>query len=879
VPEQELGTAREAGCANDERWHLCKDGGRVFMNGSVHPLHDASGALRGFIKIARDETERRRAETELRRSQAEAERQRRLYEAILANTPDLAYVFDLDHRFTYANEGLLKTWGRTREEAIGKNCLELGYEPWHAAMHGREIERVVATRQPIRGEAPFTGPLGRRIYEYIFVPVLGEGGEVEAIAGTTRDVTERKQAEEALKKVEARFRRTADTAPALLWVTDGENRCTYLSRPWYEFTGQTPKTGLGFGWLDAVHPDDRETACGTFLAAAARREPFRFECRLRGADGEYRWGIDAGRPHFCERGEYLGYVGSVIDIQERKAAEEALKESEERFRSIAKATSDAIWDWNMRTDVVWWNEGVSAIFGHPRESVGPDAAWWYDNIHPDDRGRVLDDIHGVIDRAEQYWEHEYRFRCGDGGFLDVLDRGYTIQDEAGKTIRMVGGMRDITERKRAEGALVRHRAELERLVEERTAALLREAEERRRAEEAARQGEKLQAVGQLTGGIAHDFNNILQVVSSGAQLLKSPRLDERRRAVVLDGMVQAAQNAKELTGRLLAFARKQPLRPETFDLNARLLGMAKLLRGTLGGRIRVATDLAPGLWPVRIDPHQLEVALVNLAVNARDAMPPEGGGTLVLRTRNLRLGNSPERPAGEYVCLAVKDTGRGMPPAVLARVFEPFFTTKVQGKGTGLGLAQVHGFAKQSGGDVTVESAPGEGTSVVLHLPRAAAAEVEAKAKAKAAGQPAEVGQLMERAAGRAVLVVEDNADVADFACTMLEGLGYATRRAGSAREALELLDAGETVDAVFSDVVMPGGMSGLDLAVALQRRLPRLAVVLATGYSDALAGWRGAMPAEVLSKPYRLEEVAAALERALARAAGAASPEVVAAE
>jgi len=215
--------------------------------------------------------------------------------------------------------------------------------------------------------------------------------------------------------------------------------------------------------------------------------------------------------------------------------------------------------------------------------------------------------------------------------------------------------------------------------------------------------------------------------------------------------------------------------------------MAELLRGTLGGRIRVATDLAPGLWPVRIDPYQLEVALVNLAVNARDAMPPEGGGTLVLRTRNLRLGNSPERPAGEYVCLAVKDTGRGMPPAVLARVFEPFFTTKVQGKGTGLGLAQVHGFAKQSGGDVTVESAPGEGTSVVLHLPRAAAAEVEAKAKAKAAGHPAEVGQLMERAAGRAVLVVEDNADVADFACTMLEGLGYATRRAGSAREALEL--------------------------------------------------------------------------------------------
>jgi CheY-like chemotaxis protein len=238
----------------------------------------------------------------------------------------------------------------------------------------------------------------------------------------------------------------------------------------------------------------------------------------------------------------------------------------------------------------------------------------------------------------------------------------------------------------------------------------------------------------------------------------------------------------------------------------------------------------------------------------------------------VRLEASAERPAGEYVCLAVKDTGRGMPPAVLARVFEPFFTTKGPTKGTGLGLAQAHGFAKQSGGDIAIDSAPGQGTSVVLHLPRALVAEVEAGAGAgaatsAAAGRPAEVGQLMERAAGRAVLVVEDNADVAAFACTMLEGLGYATRRAGSAAEALELLSGGgASVDAVFSDVVMPGGMSGLDLAAALRRRFPRLAVVLATGYSDALAGWRGPMPAEVLSKPYRLEELAAALERALAR-------------
>jgi PAS domain S-box-containing protein len=546
---------------------------------------------------------------------------------------------------------------------------------------------------------------------------------------------------------------------------------------------------------------------------------------------------------------------------ERVRAEEALRESEARFRTMAESIPQLAWMAGPDGRVFWYNRRWYDYTGTTLEAM--QGRGWRTVHHPDHVERVIGEMQGRW-AAGRAWEGTYLLRAASGEYRWFLTRAEPIENEKGELIRWFGTNTDITAQREAEAVLARHRAELERLVEERTAALLREAEERRRAEEALRQGEKLQAIGQLTGGIAHDFNNILQVVSSGAQLLKMPRLSEERRAVVLDGMSKAAQNAKELTGRLLAFARKQALQPEAFDLNARLAGMSELLRHTLGSGIRVETDFAPGLPPVMADPSQLEVALLNLAVNARDAMLPEGG-VVSLRTRAVWLEATSERAAGEYVCVAVKDTGPGIPPAVLARVFEPFFTTKGPDKGTGLGLAQVHGFAKQSRGDVSVESAPGEGTTVLLHLPRAGEAERRGGPAARAAADTT-AGAAMQRAAGRTVLVVDDNPDVAAFAASMLEGLGYATRNAGNAAEALALLDAdGAGVDAVFSDVVMPGEMSGVQLAGALRMRHPRIAVLLATGYSEVLADWSGQAVAEVLGKPYRLDDLAAALERAFA--------------
>jgi signal transduction histidine kinase/ActR/RegA family two-component response regulator len=418
-------------------------------------------------------------------------------------------------------------------------------------------------------------------------------------------------------------------------------------------------------------------------------------------------------------------------------------------------------------------------------------------------------------------------------------------------------VRDVTAEREAEEALRLHREELERLVEDRTAALIRAAEEQRRAEEAMRQGEQLAALGRLTGGVAHDFNNLLQVVTSGAALLRR-ELPEARRARVLDALSDAGLKARDLTSRLLAFARRQALRPEPFDLNRRVEGMTELLRRTLGSRVRIEAELAEELPPVLADPGQLEIAVINLATNARDAMPD--GGRLTLRTRVERLEATEALAGGEYVCLDVEDTGEGMTPAVRARVFEPFFTTKEAGKGTGLGLAQVFGFARQSGGDVVVESAPGRGTRFTLHLPRAAALPAEEPPA------PEPVLEAMRDASGRVVLVVEDNREAGDFAAALLEELGFRALRAGNVAEALAVLEGEARVDAVFSDVVMPGSQTGLDLALRLRAERPRIAVVLTSGYSARLAEGGAPEGMEVLGKPYRPDELAAALTRAFAR-------------
>jgi signal transduction histidine kinase/ActR/RegA family two-component response regulator len=381
------------------------------------------------------------------------------------------------------------------------------------------------------------------------------------------------------------------------------------------------------------------------------------------------------------------------------------------------------------------------------------------------------------------------------------------------------------------------------------------------AETMMRHAQRMEALGQLTGGIAHDFNNLLQVMISNLDLVAERLAEDRTLGRRIAAALRAAERGAAMTQQLLAFARRQPLAPVALDLDRVLAEVRELLHRSLGEAVDLQIVQSAGLWPAMADPAQLENVLVNLIVNARDAMPK--GGKVTLETANVFLDEDDARQQdiapGAYVMLAVTDTGEGMTAEVAARAFEPFFTTKEAGRGTGLGLSQVFGFIKQSGGHVKIDSEPGQGTSVKIYLPRAAAAT--------AAGRVAGPSSLPSGT--EAVLVVEDDEDVRAATAAQLQKLGYRTLVAGTAAEALAIIERGETIDLLFTDVVLPGGMRGGELAAEARRIRPAIAVLFTSGYTQNSIVHDGVLDpgALLLGKPYRLEALAAKLREALARA------------
>jgi signal transduction histidine kinase/CheY-like chemotaxis protein len=390
-------------------------------------------------------------------------------------------------------------------------------------------------------------------------------------------------------------------------------------------------------------------------------------------------------------------------------------------------------------------------------------------------------------------------------------------------------------------------------------ALRQQIDERAKIEESLRQAQKIEAIGQLTGGIAHDFNNLLMVISGGLEMLDR-QADPARRKRLMDGMQHAAQRGAGLTRQLLAFSRRQELKPEPVNLARQIGGMRELLDRSLRGDVHVDFDFAEDLWPVQVDPGELELVVLNLAVNARDAMP--NGGTLLIRAQNLAEAND-----AEFVSLSFVDTGTGMTTDVQSRVFEPFYTTKEVGKGSGLGLPQVYGFAKQSGGSVRIESAVGHGTTIELLLPRSR--------QAPAAVEHHLIDLHVEprkRTSAGSLLLVEDDDEVAALVGEMLDQLGYAVTRVASAAAALGALADGRGVDVMFSDIMMPGGMNGVELAREVRTRRPNLPFLLTSGYAGAARREAEAAGMRILAKPYGIDELAAALD--LARSHSAAVDE-----
>jgi PAS domain S-box-containing protein len=498
--------------------------------------------------------------------------------------------------------------------------------------------------------------------------------------------------------------------------------------------------------------------------------------------------------------------------QEKLEAERQLRQIEERQTAIVRSLPIVLYSARLKggrfSGPRFVSEGTAQAIGFPAARFVEDPDLWPERIHPEDRERVFSEV-GAI-QTSSGMSAEYRWVCADGSHRWFLDRAVLIRDHDGRPQEIFGSCLDITDRRQIEQQLF--------------------------------QAQKMEAVGQLTGGIAHDFNNMLTVVIGNldglARALRGTGRNFGRAEMALTGALSCA----ELTRRLLAFARRQPLQPSPVHLGQMSRNVAKLLGRTLGERIRIEIKGEPNLWPVLADPAQVESSLINLAVNARDAMTE--GGTLTIETSNVSAhGEHADIPAGEFVLLSVTDTGVGMTAEVLERAVEPFFTTKKFGHGTGLGLSMVYGFVKQSGGHVKIESAPNRGTRVRLYLPRS---EVLVQ-------QPADVASEAEPAAisgrDRTILLVEDDAGVRAVTAAMLKGLQFTVIEADNGSHALDIVDRQPDIDLLFTDIVMPG-MNGFELGRLARERRPQLPVLYATGYAASYtAPEKGA---DVLAKPYR---------------------------
>ena len=563
-------------------------------------------------------------------------------------------------------------------------------------------------------------------------------------------------------------------------------------------------------------PDDRQAGAPEQSLRVAR-EQGKFETegwRMR-KDGT-RFLASVVVDALYEDGELVGFAKITRDITERNKAADALRESERHFRLLVSGVTDyALYMLDPNGIITNWNAGGQRIKGYlPEEIIGKHFSAFYSSADQV-AGRPARALKLALEQG-RYEEEGWRVRK-DGTFFwasVVID---PIRDDENRLIGFAKITRDITERRESQQNLEKIQRQLA-------------------------ESQKLDALGQLTGGVAHDFNNLLMVVTGSLHVLKKIAGDDPKSVRAIQAIEAASQRGAALTQQLLSFARRQSVNPQTVDLNERIHSIREVLDTGLGSAVELHIDVAEGIWPITVDAAEFETALVNLVINARDALPQ--GGSVSLQAKNVFIDDGERK--GDHVAIMVTDTGVGIAPDVLAKIFDPFFTTKPVGKGTGLGLSQVHGFAHQAGGTVAVESELGRGTSFTICLPRSVPKSSRQEKFVNAVG-------------GGTVLLVEDNPDVAIASTGLLEQLGYSVRWASDAEAALKEVEL-DGVDLVLSDIVMPGKLDGLGLARAIKEMRPQLPILLASGYSEAAQNAGAEFP--ILKKPYQIHELNEALSR-----------------
>ncbi|MBD2104098.1 PAS domain S-box protein [Leptolyngbya sp. FACHB-261] len=747
-----------------ETYRKKRDGSAVIVNISAAPLYGDDGSVNQILLIFQDITEQQQAQEIVRQ-------QREQLQLFVQHVPVEVAMFDQDMRYLYVSNRWLTSYGFSGQNIIGRSHYDVFP---NMPQQWKDVhQRCLAGAVEECSEAPFSHASGFDWIHWEIRPWYTSTNQIGGIIIFSEVITQRKQAEEALRRSEEQFRNMADNAPFMVWVTDPTGCCTYLSQSWYDFTGQTEESGLGFGWLDLTHPDDREHAERTFLAANERKEAFRLEYRLRRKDGEYIWAIDAASPWFGGDGQFKGYVGSVVDISERKCAEEALRYANERFEYAAAAVNCLIYDWDIEQDFVERTEGLTRILGYIFEEAEPTGAWWCERVHPEDLPRVQAEAAVVLATRDRYTA-EYRVLNKDNQYIHVVDHGIVVSRAAnGSPTRVIGSTVDVDDRKRAE-------AEREQL-------LAREQAAREQAERSNRIKDEFLAV------LSHELRSPLNPILGWSKLLQDNKLDEAKTKYALKTIERNAKLQSELIEDLLDVSR---ILQGKLNLNVSSVNLASTIKAAIetvrlaaeAKSIKVEANFAPQEVQVLGDSTRLQQVMWNLLSNAVKFTPANGQ----VAVRLEQVSNEAQ--------ITVSDTGKGIHSDFLPHVFDYFQqedgkTTRKFG-GLGLGLAIVRHLVELHGGTVWAESqGEGLGATFTVRLPLMPIQLTGSR--------DYESSKLPLDLAGIQVLVVDDETDSREFVAFVLEQAGANVVTASSAGEAFAALTRLQP-DILLSDIGMP---------------------------------------------------------------------------
>lgn len=727
--------------------------------------------------------------------QIEKINQQRQYLAQTLNSiGDAVITTDEKGNITRMNPVAEKLTGWSIDEAQGQSIKTI-FSVFNATTHepiDNPIDKVMANGETVY-LSNYTTLIAKDGTQYQIVDSAAPIKDEDLILGMVlvfNDVTEQYKLRKAITISEQKYQALTTIAPVGIYYTDQQGQCLYVNEKWSEITGISAENASGNGWVDTLHPDDRERIFNEWTQLTTKNIPFKCEYRFQ-HDDDIRCVLGQAHANIDDSGEIMGYIGTITDITERKEAEAAVLISEQRLAEAQKMTHIGNWEMDLSNNRLKWSDEIYRIFEiDPGKFVASYDAF-ITVIHPDDRKKVSEAYNQSVKDKRPY-TITHRLRMPDGRIKYVEERCQTFYNETGGPIRSTGTIQEITQQVQMEETL--------------------------------RRTQKMDALGKLTGGIAHDYNNMLGVILGYAALLEENLSEQPKLAKYANEIHHAGERGSKLTRKLLSFARKKPADTKVININTLLEDEINILKKSLTARIKLGYDLVENLWPIAIDEDELEDTILNICINAMHAI--KGSGHLTIKTLNEHIkpvdAQLLKLEPGDYVSLSFADTGQGMSSETKQKIFDPFYTTKGE-KGTGLGLSQVYGFVHRCKGTIKVDSQLQQGTQFTLYLPRYQGKDI--------IEQQTETRHNKALTGNETILVVDDEPALLELACEILIHKNYQVFRAERAKQALEIMQT-EHIDLLISDIIMPD-MDGYELASIVQKKYPDIKIQLISGFSD----------------------------------------------